>query len=132
MSNSSTPAVKPITPERAPKVRGALQRYRVMAYVTGVVLAFMTVVGLPMRYLFDVWDGKPPTWYVIGWMAHGWLFVVYLAAVLDLAGRCRWTLPRTLLVMVAGTVPFASFVAERWVHRDVEARIAAGAQITST
>jgi integral membrane protein len=127
VSISSSPTVTPITPERAPKVRGALKRYRVLAYVTGVVLAFMTVVGLPMRYLFDVWDGKPPLWYVIGWMAHGWLFVVYLATVLDLAGRCRWTLPRTLLVMIAGTVPFASFVAERWVHRDVEARIDAGA-----
>ncbi len=30
---------------------GAYKRFQVMAWVTGTVLAFMTVVGLPWKYL---------------------------------------------------------------------------------
>jgi len=47
---------------------------------------------------------------VIG-TAHGFLFMVYLVTALDLGVRRRWPLLRLGLVMIAGTIPFASFVA---------------------
>lgn len=100
---------------------GALLRYRVMAYVTGVVLAFMTVVGLPYKYLM----GQSATWYSVGWVGHGWLYVLYVLAAIDLATRCRWGFVRSVLVLLAGTVPFMSFVAEHYVTKDVKARLAA-------
>ena len=102
---------------------GALLRYRVMAYVTGVVLAFMTVVGLPFKYLM----GQSATWYSVGWVGHGWLYVLYVLAAIDLATRCRWGFVRSVLVLLAGTVPFMSFVAEHYVTKDVKARLAAAA-----
>lgn len=104
-----------------PAVRGALVRYRVMAWVTGVVLAFMTVVGLPFKYLFD----GQATWYSVGWVAHGWLYVLYVVTAVDLAFRLRYSVPRTLAMVLAGTIPFASFFAEHYVTKDVHARIAA-------
>lgn len=105
----------------APRVSGspalsrALTRYRVMAYVTGVLLAFMTVVGLPYKYLLD----GDAAWYSVGWMLHGWVYVVYVAVALDLVFRMRWSLLRALGVVLAGTIPFASFFAERRVTRSV-------------
>jgi integral membrane protein len=39
--------------------------------------------------------------------------MVYLAATFDLSRRADWPLKRMLLVMLAGTVPFVSFYAER-------------------
>jgi integral membrane protein len=93
-----------------------------MAYVTGVLLAFMTVVGLPYKYLFD---GDPAGWYAVGWIAHGWVYILYVAVALDLVFRMRWNLLAALGVVVAGTVPFASFVAESRVRRSVQARLAA-------
>lgn len=105
-------------------IPGALTRYRVMAWVTGVLLAFMTVVGLPFKYLFD----GQAVWYSVGWIAHGWLYVVYVVTAVDLAFRLRYSIVRMLLMVLAGTVPFASFFAEHYVTKDVRARLAAATE----
>jgi integral membrane protein len=89
-------------------VRGALIRYRAIAYVVGVVLILLVVVGMPLKYLGD----NPVVVETVG-PAHGFLYIVYLAATFDLGRRVHWSLRRTVLVMLAGTVPFASFYAER-------------------
>ena len=44
----------------------------------------------------------------------------------DLAFRMRYGILKTLGILLAGTIPFMSFVAERVTHRDVTARINAG------
>lgn len=93
-------------------MRAALTRYRVIAYVVGVVLILLVVIGMPMKYLADdavVVETVGP--------AHGFLYMVYLVAVFDLGRRGRWPLGRMALVMLAGTVPFVSFYAERVVSR---------------
>ncbi len=102
---------------------GALTRYRVMAYVTGVVLAVMTI-SFVVRHLGAAGSDQP-TWYVVGWTAHGWLYLIYLLTTVDLATRARWRMGRTVLVALAGTIPFMSFVAEHYVTKDVRAQLAA-------
>ena len=100
----------------SPKVRAALGRYRVMAYVVGVMLLLLVAVAMPIKYIGHE-DGPVA---VIG-TAHGFLYAVYLLAAFDLALRARWTALGTLLVLLAGTVPFLSFVAERIVTRKTRA-----------
>lgn len=101
---------------------GAVTRYRVMAYVTGVVLATSCLLAL------SFWP-----WYVgegaAGWLwtAHGYLYIVYVVTAFLLALRARWSVVKTLLVMAAGTIPFMSFVAERAVVRDYRRAAAAAA-----
>jgi integral membrane protein len=97
-----------------PTVSAALTRYRVIAYVVGVGLVVLVCIGVPLKYAAD----EPAVVKVVGPL-HGVLFIVYLLATADLAWRCRWSLVRTGLVMVAGTVPFMSFVAERVVTRQL-------------
>jgi integral membrane protein len=103
-------------------LHSALLRYRVMAYVTGVLLATMTVIAV---WVHVVMGGTAPVWYGIGWMMHGYAYLLYVATALDLAFRMRWNLLRVLLVVLAGTIPFMSFVAERKVTHSVEQRTAA-------
>ena len=103
---------------------GALTRFRIMAFVTGVVLATMTVIGLPYAKLLVPDGQEPAAWYSFGWMAHGWLYIAYVAVTLDLVFRLRWHVGRALLIVLAGTIPFMSFVAERYVTRKVEPIIA--------
>lgn len=93
-------------------MRAALRRYRVIAWVVGVGLVLLVLVGMPLKYAAD----QPLVVQTVG-PAHGFLYIVYLLATLDLALRGRWPLRRTVLVMLAGTVPFLSFVAERFVTR---------------
>ncbi|MEU7619383.1 DUF3817 domain-containing protein [Micromonospora rifamycinica] len=93
---------------------GALTRYRVIAWIVGVALAVLVLIGMPLKYVFD----EPLVVAVVG-TAHGWLYLLYLAATFDLGRRVDWPLKRMLLVMLAGTVPFVSFVAERKVTREL-------------
>jgi integral membrane protein len=95
------------TPVRRP-IGAALVRFRVVAYVVGVVLLVLVFVGVPLNHLAH----QPAVVAVVG-PVHGFLYIVYLLTTLDLAFRGRWPLPRTVLVMLAGTIPFLSFVAER-------------------
>ncbi len=79
-----------------------------MAWVTGVMLLILVFVAMPMKYIGD--DDSLVR--IVG-VAHGWLYIVYIITVLTLAYQARWRPLRTLLVLLAGTIPFASFVAER-------------------
>lgn len=89
-------------------MQGALTRYRVIAWIVGVVLLVLVLVGMPLKYLAD----NPSVVAVVG-PVHGFLFMVYLALTFDLARRADWAFPRMILVMAAGTIPFLSFWAER-------------------
>ncbi len=93
----------------APAIRAALLRYRAIAYVVGVGLIVLVCIGMPLKYAGD----NSSVVAAVG-PVHGVLYVVYLAATFDLASRTRMPLPRMVLVMLAGTIPFLSFVAERW------------------
>lgn len=97
----------------------ALTRYRIMAYIVGVLLLVLVFVHIPLRIF---WDIHTPVA-----VLHGWMFMVYLVTVLDLSLRCKWNVfPRTFLVMLAGTVPFFSFYAEHkatgWARQTIAAQ----------
>jgi integral membrane protein len=105
---------------------GALVRFRIMAWVTGVLLAALSVLGLPAKYVFGLTDeGLIGAAYSFGWIAHGWLYIVYVVAGLDICFRMRYSVGRTLAVLLAGTIPFASFFADHLVTKSVRARLAA-------
>lgn len=89
-----------------------LTRYRVLAWVVGVGLVILVCVGVPLKYL-----AHDRTVVAIVGPIHGFLYIIYLLTALDLAVRRRWGPVWTLLVMLAGTVPFLSFVAERQVTK---------------
>ena len=93
-------------------MNAALTRYRIIAYVVGVGLLLLVFVAMPLKYLAD----NPAMVAIVGPL-HGFLYIVYLLCALDLAVRCRWSPVRTVLVFLAGTIPFLSFVAERKVTR---------------
>lgn len=88
-------------------------RYRVMAYVTGTVLLVATFVAIPLTYVAD----KPAFGKVV-WTLHGWLYLLYLAAAVHLAMGRRWPPARLAVVLLAGTIPFLSFVMERRLSRE--------------
>ena len=98
----------------SPAVKGALTRYRVIAYVVGVMLLVLVFVAMPLKYFGD----NPSAMNVVGPL-HGFLYVVYLLGAFDLARRVRWSLPRLVLVALAGTIPFLSFYAERKVSHEL-------------
>ena len=93
-------------------IAAALQRYRVMATVVGVLLVLLFVVAVPLKYLADM-----PTPVTILGTAHGWLYALFFLSAVDLALRAKWSLKGSVVALVAGTIPFLSFAAERTVTR---------------
>ena len=95
---------------------GVVTRFRVMALLTGVLLAVMAFVAMPMKYLPTIDDDRL---LALVAPAHGFLYVLYVLSALDLGLKrdrllgSRWWPARTLLIVLAGTMPLASFVAER-------------------
>jgi integral membrane protein len=94
----------------------ALNVYRVLAYVTGTGLIILVFVAMPLKYF----AGMPKPVAIVGAL-HGFLYMAYVVCALVLAERCRWRPVRAVLVALAGTIPFLSFVAERKVTRWVRA-----------
>jgi integral membrane protein len=100
------------------RVARALFRYRVIAWIVGVLLIVLFCIGLPLQFI----GGHRGVDRVVG-LAHGVVFYpLYLLATVDLGWRVRMRPVRLLLTLLAGTVPFLSFVAERETTRWVTGR----------
>jgi integral membrane protein len=96
--------------------KSVLTRYRVMAYVTAVLLVLLTI-GVIGKRLLDL-DGFDGFVSVVG-IAHGWLYLLYLIFAFDLGSKAKMPLGRLAWVLLAGTVPTAAFFVERKVTREV-------------
>lgn len=102
--------------------------YRVLAYVTGVLLVVLVFVGVPMKYLAEDGTGMQhfgETVTAVVGFAHGWLYMVYVIVTLLLSLRQRWSILMTVLVALAGTIPLAAFFAEHKVVDVANAKAAA-------
>jgi integral membrane protein len=97
-------------------VAAALLRYRVMANVVGVLLIALVIVAVPLKYFADM-----PTPVTVLGTAHGWLYALFFLSAVDLGLRARWSIKGAALTILAGTVPFLSFVAERTATRKTRA-----------
>ena len=86
-------------------------RYRVMAYVTGVVLIVLCFVGIPLQVA-----GYPAVANDVG-VLHGILYIIYLVVAWILARKLRLATKPTVIMLLAGTVPVMTFIVERWVTR---------------
>ena len=98
-------------------MKGALTRYRVMAYAVGVMLLVLVCVAIPIHHI-----GKDPRVSNVVSPIHGFLYIVYLLAALDLAIKARWNVRTTVGLLLSGAVPFLSFYMERRVTKQVRER----------
>ncbi len=116
MTDAAPPAGRPVP-------RGVLLRYRVMAFTTAALLIVLVFVGIPLQAA----AGRPGVVNVVGTL-HGFLYIVYLVTAFSLTWRLRIPKWQMVLVLLAGTVPFCAFVAERKMTRRVQALAPPGAR----
>jgi integral membrane protein len=99
---------------RVDPLRLSVTAYRVMAYVTGVMLMILVFVGLPLQFFAhnDVIAKYVGT-------AHGVLYIIYLVVAFAMTRMVRIPILSVteFLVLLAGTVPVLTFVIERWISR---------------
>ena len=102
-------------------------RYRVMAYVTGVVLIVLCFVGIPLQVA-----GYPAVANDVG-VLHGILYIIYLVCAWLLARQLRLANKPTVIMLLAGTIPIMTFIVERWItRRFIDPALAAQAEPAQT
>ncbi len=98
--------------------RKRLRFFAVMAITVGIGLLLLTLEVI-LHYGFS---NDALSWWPT---PHGFIFMVYVLSVALLGFKVGWSLPKILLVMLAGCVPFLSFWVERKMVAETEARMAA-------
>jgi integral membrane protein len=93
-------------------MRTAVLRYRVMAYITGVLIIIVVFAGIPLQ----VWGHNTVIVNDIG-TVHGFLYMVYIVFAYLLSRKLGMRPQPTVLLLLAGTVPVMTFAVERWMTR---------------
>jgi integral membrane protein len=93
-------------------MHAAVLRYRVMAYITGVLIIIVVFAGIPLQ----IWAHNTV---ITGPVAtvHGFLYIVYIVFAYMLAARLRMKPMPTVVLLLAGTIPVMTFIVERWMTR---------------
>jgi integral membrane protein len=93
-------------------MKTAVLRYRVMAYITGVLIIIVVFAGIPLQVAAHntILTNQVAT-------VHGVLYIVYIIFAYLLASKLHMKTKPTLILLLAGTVPVMTFVVERWMMR---------------
>lgn len=81
--------------------------------VEGISFLLLVLVAMPLKYF---WDSPGMVRYV--GMAHGWLFVAYVALALYTAIEMRWSFMRWLWITAASFIPIGTFITDRQLKRE--------------
>ena len=117
-----------------------LNAYRVLATVVGLSIITLVVVGVPLKYVHEIWPSVLPEG-SNGWQvgsdinlylgtAHGFIYMAFVLVAFMMSLRARWPIAFTVVTLVCGTIPFLSFWAEFRAIRRVRTQfpeLAAGA-----
>ncbi|MFF1307904.1 DUF3817 domain-containing protein [Streptomyces sp. NPDC058307] len=101
--------------------KSVLTRYRVMAYVTAVMLLVLCTC-MVFKYGFGM--GEDVTLVVS--QIHGVLYIIYLVFAFDLGSKAKWPLGKLAWVLLSGTIPTAAFFVERRVSHELEGKVVDG------
>ncbi len=96
-------------------MKNEILRFRVMALIAGVMSLLLWFVYMPIKLKWIA----PELLSNFTWipMVHGYLYPVYVLTAIQFAMKAKWPLMKMLGLILAGTVPVASIVAERRVVR---------------
>jgi integral membrane protein len=114
-------------------VKPLLSAYRVLATVVGLSIITLIVIGVPLKYVHEIWPSVLPEG-SDGWRvgsdinlylgtAHGFIYMAFLLVAFMLSLRARWPVAFTIVTLLCGTIPFLSFWAEFRAIRRVRAQL---------
>lgn len=96
-------------------MKSAVFRFRVMAIICGVFSLILWFFYMPAKYGFHLERTQPKIIWIT--QIHGTLYIFYVLAALQLSVKMRKSISGMLWMILAGTLPVASFILERKVVR---------------
>ncbi len=95
-----------------PRAANPVRFLRRIGRIEGLSFLLLLGVAMPLKYA----AGKPLAVKLLGW-AHGVLFVIFCAALLQTMRVAGWPLGRAALFFLAGLLPFGPFLLDRRLKR---------------
>ena len=93
-----------------------LGRFRLIGFLEGLSYILLLGIAMPLKYAL----GMPEAVRVIG-MAHGVLFVLYIALSIQATFVYKWPLKRLLFFWIASLLPFGTFYADyKWLRTEAQ------------
>jgi integral membrane protein len=90
------------------KLSTVLGRLRLVGFLEGLSFVVLLAIAMPLKYF----AGEPQAVRMVG-MAHGVLFLAYLAAILQAHVEYGWTWKKSALLGLASVLPLGPFIADR-------------------
>lgn len=82
--------------------------FRLIAHLEGISLLLLLLVTMPLKY---IWSMSTPN-YVVG-MAHGVLFILYVALVYFNNEKYEWDKRTQIHLYVASFIPLGTFIVDK-------------------
>ncbi|MBW4970745.1 DUF3817 domain-containing protein [Croceibacter atlanticus] len=81
-----------------------LKTFKIVSYLEGISYLLILFVTMPLKYIWDM----PEANMVIG-MAHGVLFLLYIALAVFMKQILNWNIKTFLIVLLCSIIPFGTF-----------------------
>ncbi len=94
----------------------AIDRLRVISIIEAISYLLLIGIAMPLKY---VW-GEPLAVRVVG-MAHGVLFCLFCAALLNAMLTQKWSIKPPFWIFLASLIPFAPIWVEKWLKKQTPA-----------
>ena len=90
---------------------GALKRFRFMAILAGVMSLLLWFVDLPTMYILNNENWRSNVKWIP--IVHGYVYPFYVFTAIQFSIKSRYDIKKMIFFILAGTLPVASFLAER-------------------
>jgi integral membrane protein len=104
-------------------LNSAIGRLRVIGFVEGISFLLLLGVAMPLKYL----AGMPEAVRVVG-MAHGVLWMLFIASVGEVWAAHRWPAARVVWAVVSSVIPFGTFALDARLRAEQQAEPAPALQ----
>jgi integral membrane protein len=85
-----------------------MRGFRAVALAEGISFLLLLCVAMPLKYM----AGMPIAVKIAGSL-HGFLFITYLVTAYMVFTELKWPMKRAPGILLAGVLPFGTFVLER-------------------
>lgn len=82
--------------------------FKIIALLEGISLLLLLLFAMPMKYIFEL-----PIYVRIIGMAHGILFIAYIALAVMNKIEEQWDNKKFLVICLASVIPFGTFYIEK-------------------
>lgn len=93
-----------------------LGRFRLVAILEGVSYLLFGIT-MPLKYAMNI----PEPNYIVG-MAHGLLFITYIAMCLQVIYIYKWSVKTSFIALIASLIPAGTFIADAKIFKPLSAK----------